>query len=253
MTAVITKISKATEPTDPLREVLRQAIAEQANADAALEAHRAAIARAERLVEEAESKVDNAHAAIDIARTEDAAAAAQAIKATGTRATAARQTSAVRSARFVEQDALDECDVARAALARLTAELPELELAASWAATGVVAATNALLAPLAERLLQRAGAARRDFAQCEALLIEIFEGDRGVPRFPDDAVVANLRATEQRGQPLAALHRTARDFFRGGWGRDEDRAAAAAATAELRAGIERLRVDADAAVEIPLP
>ncbi len=158
MSASVSPITKnAPEPADPLRVELAAAIKAKESADAAVEAHRSIIGRARRAVENAEQRVDECNAGVDGARSEDAALAVTALKEISTGAAALKQTSAMASARYAQQNAADQLAVAREALTRLEAEVPALMAKAQWATNDLIAAVNKILAPIAEALLTRAG------------------------------------------------------------------------------------------------
>ncbi len=252
MTATVTKISEAIEPTttDPLRAELAAAIRERAAADAAIEAQRKAIARGKKLVSGAEARLESARNGIESGRAADAAAAAAALRTPNAlSATGGRKTDATRTARWVEQNACDELETARAALALAQAELPELERQARFAANLAIVVRNRILVPLVEQLLDRGRSARQTLAICEQVLPALLQRDEGAPRFADS--MDSLKAKELRAEPLKALYDEAHKFF-AGYERDEDQAAGREAIKGLELALAALLRDADAAVEMPL-
>jgi NADH dehydrogenase [ubiquinone] 1 alpha subcomplex assembly factor 7 len=216
-------IKRGDESPDPLREALAVSIAAERKARAALDAAAEDLARSRTLAAEADAEVEAKTAAIGEAREQDAAAA----RAVRTRVSAAG-TGAVKKARRDLEDSQDARDVAVSLVGRIEEELAAGEAAASRAASAVIEARNKLVAPLAERLLERARAAKMTMAIAEAQVAAmLFTGD-------DSLALSDAKA---------ALGR-----FRGSGNADTFQPAKAAEQA-MREAIGRLT--ADASVELP--
>jgi hypothetical protein len=137
------------------RAALRDAIASKDQAEQALRKHRSAIGRAEDLLSAAREKLTAAEKAAAAAKAEHAAAIAASVS-DGT----AVDIGAVRAARAAATDAADELDAAAAACAMLREQLPDFEDAVSRALYGIIAARNAVIAPVIESMVARLTAAR---------------------------------------------------------------------------------------------
>jgi hypothetical protein len=140
---------------DPERVALREAIAVAAKARQAVSATEAAIERAKGLVQTNKAKFEAATAAIVTARDEDARQLAVAISAGG--ASAAR---AVKKARVDADEAADDLETAKIAVATLKVDLEDVQVEATRAGKAVAAAAAAVLAPIATRMTEEAGAYR---------------------------------------------------------------------------------------------
>ena len=149
------------------RQALAEAIVARDEAACALERGRAAVARAERLVDDAQTKLTDAVAAVADAREHQARLVAEAVSA-GSHATPA---SALRAARAAETDAADDVDATKNALAQLQASLAALEEESHRAELDVECKINSVLAaagfPLVKRLIKR----RAEILELFAILI----------------------------------------------------------------------------------
>jgi hypothetical protein len=138
-------------PVDPLREWLREALAEQAKATGAVERQKAAITRMVTAKNACRKEAESAKEAIDAALAEDAEAIAAAA-ASGSPAPA----SGVRRAREAEQDAVDKANAQAAALERLRSDLPVLRRAVTLAQREVETAVCEVFVSPAEKQLAEA-------------------------------------------------------------------------------------------------
>lgn len=225
---------------DPLRAALAAAIEAKASADRAAEVGRAAVARATRLAGEADAALEKATAIVDRARERQADAAADAA-ITGASPPPA---SVIHTARAAETEARDALEAAQTALARVRARLPELEEAGRHAGNQLHAAVNAILAPVAVRILAEAERLKSQYISTITLLRFL--------RCPEDFSNPNshreiTRDVKEREAPLADIAEASNNFLsrcfdRGaldGWKRDP-------ALDPWREFRDRLMSDADA-------
>jgi hypothetical protein len=105
----------------------------------------------------------------------------------------------MKAARMAEADSQDELAAGNAALAKLTADLVDLEDAERWRRNDVVVAVNRVLAPVAARLLAEAADLKARSAIIMGIVGQLVSDDGG-PRGlePSDAV----RARSLRDEPL---------------------------------------------------
>jgi hypothetical protein len=153
-------------PEDPAR-LLAAAIAAEKKAKAKLAGHHAAISRAGEQLVESERKVEAARANIDIARHDFEGEMAAAIAA-GRAIPATSQVLGRADAAVVEAERT--AAAVRAARDRLRADLRSHEIELYLAQNDIIAAVNAVLAPLAEQILEQGEAARRTLFRSAAVL-----------------------------------------------------------------------------------
>ncbi len=179
----VTPLRTAAPIADPLRMALREAIAAEEAARRAVTRQQEAIQRAELHLTKAQSDLEVATAAVAEAKALDAANVAAAIHT----AAAVGAPTAARKARAAEQEAADAVDVAKAALARMQADLVGMEDVERRGRNEVAAAVNGVLQPAVEALLGQAQEYKSRLAVCLSTVSLIL----------DDAM--------RRGSPLAGL------------------------------------------------
>ena len=223
-----------TEAADLLRAELARAIAAAKEAKDAVTRQRLAIDRARAAVRVAEKQVEAANEAVVEARqnhAKDLAAAA----ATDAPAPASK----IRAARQAVVDAEDEVAATKDALDALKAKLPEVEATAKEREIAIdVAISGAIMAPAAERLLERARAIRQQLSPLKQILRQIFSDDPARGTTTNDDYLHAVR----RQAPLAEVRLAVDAFLR------EGDAGVAAAENPWRAYRERLHTDPYAAL-----
>ncbi len=222
----VTPIRKAGEAEkDPLRVALATAIAAAHEAETAVTQQRSAVSRAEAHLAKAELDLQTATVTVAAAKVSDAAAVAAAIHT----AAAIGAPTAAREARAAEQEAQDAVDVATAALAKLNADLSDLEEAARLKRNAVAVAVNDVLTPVVEGYLAAAEDYKSRLAVCMATIGLILDEamQRGAP-------LAGLREKHERVAALTAI--------------DVAGDALPAALAAWREAIAALKADAAAAL-----
>jgi hypothetical protein len=226
------------ETTDPLRAALAQAIADKATAESALEQHREAIARAAKLARDAETRLAAATAELETARGQRVHALAHAAAGGG-----ATSKISMREVRDAALDAQDETDAARAAVDVLRTELAGLEDAVRDAGNLVVAARNAVIAPIAAAVLQQMREAETTLIANNAVLMTLLSGGDSGDR--DD-----WSGRLMRNKPLVELRDEFQAFQRRGdkVGNDDDRKHARELAAQWDAAVKSLEADPFAAL-----
>jgi hypothetical protein len=195
-------IAPARGDADSQRAALRDSIEAKRQAEAAVNSHRTAIARGRQFVEDAEQAVAVAEQGVETARSRHAEALERAAGGGGPAPTSG----AVRAARAQLLEAQDEVESASAAVGQLTGpRLVELEDDVRRCALGVVAARNGVVAPIAARLLARAGRAKRDLFLLEQVCGMLLALDNRVPELTNPT--EGLRLHERAREPLIALHK----------------------------------------------
>jgi hypothetical protein len=233
MSNVTAIVPRADDKQDPLRAALDSAIKMAWKATCAVTAAAESLERGRSLVAGADAAVEAATTAVGEARELDAKNAAKAVRMRGDVGGA----SAARKARRELEEAEEDAEVARSALAKLEGDLADAEDQARWRANAVCVARNNLLLPLAEQLLARAHLARRTVFVAQSLLSEMLSTrDDAAPKFPD--VLSSIRAREQREAPLAGIRSEAHDFSTADT--EDEQAAAEEAVSEMRAFIDAL-------------
>ena len=129
-------------PRDPNRAALAAAISQASNAEQMVNAARAAVARAREMVEQAQGRLDTAMAAVGSAKAEQAVRIATA----ATSGAPMTSDSSTRAARAKEQEALDDVEAARAALATVKETADEADYALGKASERVEVAARAVMA-----------------------------------------------------------------------------------------------------------
>lgn len=226
-----------TDTTDPLRAALAQAIADKATAKSALEQHREAIARAAKLARDAETRLAAATAELETARGQRVHALAHAAAGGGV-------TSKIpmREMRDAALDAQDETDAARAAVDVLRTEHADFEDAVREAGNRVVAARNAVIAPIAAARLQQMREAETTLIANNAVLMKLLALDERGDR--DDWSGRLLR-----NKPLAEVRDEFQAFIRRGKvGTDDDHKHARELAAQWDAAVKSLEADPFAAL-----
>ncbi len=234
--SLITPQTKAadTEAADPLRAELAQAIGAAKAAKDAVARLKAAIERTRNSVREAEKAVKTAEEEVGKARAAHAQALADAAASE-----AAPPTSGIARARQTVVELQDEADSLKVALDALKAKLPEVEATAKEREIAVdVAISGAIMAPAAERLLERARAIRQQLSPLKQILRQIFSDDPARGTTTNDDYLHAVR----RQAPLAEVRLAIEAFLREG-------DTVPAAENPWRAARERLRADPFA----PLP
>lgn len=228
----------STDTPDPLRAALAQAIADKATAESALEQHHEAIARAAKLARDAETRLAAATAELETARGQRVHALAHAAAGGG-----ATSKIPMREVRDAALDAQDELDAARAAVEVLRAELAGLEDAVREAGNRVVAARNAVIAPIAPALLQQMREAETTLIVNNAVLMALLALDKGGDQ--DD-----WKGRALRNKPLAEVSDEFQAFQRRGdrIGTDDDRKHARELAAAWAAAVKALEADPFAAL-----
>jgi hypothetical protein len=207
------------EKTDDRAE-LRRAVADCVAARAAVDKHREAIERAREHVTEAAGNAAAADTALNAAQRDHAQRIATAI-ADGSSPTA---TGLIRAARAHERDAEDELAAAKDALARLEADLADLEVDAAAGGRAVDDALRDALEPMLRALIEATRAHHASYLRAQVAM----------------TVVAGLR------DPWDPLRKEA-GFI--GLGSAADGRTMDASRREWESALAALRLDADA----PLP
>jgi hypothetical protein len=135
------------------RYQLRAAIQSRQHAQAAVEKHKDAIAKARHLVTRADRAAEKAAAGVIQAKDEQARLMVESIRAGDDEV--AGGTAILRAARAQEVAGLDEAESARGALKRLQEASAGIEAALIEAEVGVTVAIHALLAPAVRDALER--------------------------------------------------------------------------------------------------
>jgi chromosome segregation ATPase len=193
------------------RRALRAAIEAARKAEQAIEARKGAIARARQLVEAASRKVEAAAAGIVQAKNEHARIFADAAERDGSEANGS---GVIRAARLAELDAQDQIEAANAALARLEQGLADVEQASRLARNVVLREVNRVCMPHAARLLAEAKELKAKLAARRHVLQFLFG-----PENRDEIVggwsstMDEIKALEDRREPLAGLYRGVSDFL----------------------------------------
>jgi hypothetical protein len=234
----------ADKNADPLRMALANAINEARKAEAAVVSQRAAIERAQAHLAKAELDLQTATAAVADAKNLDAADVAAAIHT----AAAVGAPTAARKARAAEQEAADAVDVAKAALAKLETDLVNMEEASHWATNGAVAAVNAVLAPIASRLISEARDLKAKL-HVNLAVAQLILGANDASKLP---FIAEARAKQERDAPFVSLRQEIERLGAlGGIAIAGD--ALPAALAAWREAIAALKADAATALPLPPP
>jgi hypothetical protein len=188
---------------------LDKAIKAAAQAKATLAAHVQAIERAREQTYASERKVEAARADAAAAKSAYAGELAQAVAA---RAPAIPGTpKALRAADAKVVDAERTAEATATARERLRADLRSCEIEVFLADNDVVAAVNAVLAPLAERILEQGEMARRTLFRSAAVL-NFLRAPDGDPRSdffwkPGDPWKLSHDAGEKRRAPMAEINK----------------------------------------------
>lgn len=227
------------------RQPLRAALEAKAKAARAVEFRLAAIDRARGILVEAEVALEAARAGVEAARERHADRIAEA--AAGGTAPATPGT--VRQARAAERDCEDDVDAARGALERLASGLPELEEQHALAASAVIAAANAVVAPIAASAVSAVRQARAKYFDAAAVLMVLLAaGDEDKDEdVAELSLVRSLTAREQRAEPLKNVKAEASDLLLNGPVLlDAERPAAFATQEAWRRWRQDLRTNPDA-------
>jgi hypothetical protein len=176
--ATVTAIRKADGGDQ--RAALKRAVADAQKARTAVERHRDAITRAEKLVQEAQAKFAVAGVAVGDARQEHARHIAAVISGGGLPSS----TGAIRSARAHKRDAEDDLAASKDALNSLQADLGNLESDEHVAARVVDAALSTTVRPVALRLLEETRACHLQFLVMREALSTL---SRSLDSLNDDA------------------------------------------------------------------
>jgi hypothetical protein len=187
---------------DRLRIALADAIQGAAKIRHAAERHRAGAERTRSSVAAAEAELEKALAGVGKAQEAHIAALAHAA-ASGTSAPASK----VRAARQLVIDCEDEVSAQRAALAQMRADLPNWDKEVALADTDVEAAISAILAPMAEKLIERGREIAAQFAPIRSALNALWFDPS--PANHDEAL-----AFEQSRKPLVETKEAVAEFLR---------------------------------------
>jgi hypothetical protein len=110
---------------------------------------------------------------------------------------------------------------------------------------------NRTFPDVAEELLRRGIWARREMAVVSAMLSDLFRVSREAPALDALNPIAQLRAAEQRAEPLARVRKDVEDFMvSGNYPTNEDREAARTKAAALRTALVGLLDDATTKIEV---
>ena len=160
------------------RAGIRAAIAAEAKAHQAVEAHKSAVERARALLGDAEAELTKKQGAVTKARASEARRLADAARS----ATPRPKSEALRDARAAERDAEDEAEAARAAVAALEGEeLAELEQDVARAQAAVLQAVNSFLVRSVETALARAREAKATFLGAQEIVWGLVLDDKDAP------------------------------------------------------------------------
>lgn len=203
MTAAPAKKIAAVD-ADPLREGLAAAIADKARAEAALNEHREAIARANRLVVAANEKLAAAHQAVETAKADYAAAIASDPVA------AAEAVAAVRRARETAVAAADEVVAAKEAAERLRQRELEFVDDVKVAQIDIVAARNAMTASVIKQMIEDAQAAKQLYLAACQVVETLGENDVTLPNLAD--AIETITKHTAAVAPLARLRTAVADL-----------------------------------------
>ena len=187
--------SATTAQRSPARQALAMALADKSKADARLEAQHGAVARAERLVADAESELAAAVEAIGRAREQQGLAVAKAVAA-GSRPPA----SALRAARAAELEATDACEAANNALAHIREQSEAMAEEAERAGKTVEISINAVLALEAREHVASVIRCREKLI--ELLSVSAFLQSRGRER---QGQTSSFRIVPELSRPLAGI------------------------------------------------
>jgi hypothetical protein len=168
MPPTLKAVASSAPSRSPERKALALAIDNKRIADAQLDAQRSAVERAERLVEAARERMQDAEAAVVTVKDQHARAMAAAL-GKGAPVPANRLT----EFRNAASEVADELDAARAALEQLSAALADGEAKADEAALGVDAAIIGVLATAAPELVAAAEAHRDELLSLLSILFFI--------------------------------------------------------------------------------
>jgi hypothetical protein len=188
-------VAQARGEADP-REPLREALAAKAKAQGALASHRAAITRAEDLLEQSQQRLTAAESAVATAKADYAASIARSV-VDGAPTT----TGSVRKARAGEVEARDEIEARECAVETLRGHLAGFEEEIRRCEIGVIAARNAVLAQIAQPLLERLALARGDWFGIQQTL-RVLVADERYPELVNSTEY--IKRTEAARAPLAA-------------------------------------------------
>jgi hypothetical protein len=199
---------------DPARLQLAAAIRAVAKAKATLAAHVQAIDRAREQTYASEREVEQARSGVDAAKTAFAGELADAL-ARG--APLPATSAAVKSAEAAVVEAQRTAESTATARERLRADLRSCEIAVFLADNDVVAAVNAVIAPLAEQILEQGEAARRTLFRTAAVL-NFLRAPDGDPRSdffwkPGDDWKLSHDAGEKRRAPMAEINKEIERFL----------------------------------------
>jgi chromosome segregation ATPase len=221
------------------RAPLRAAIARFKEAQDAREGHRAAIKRANTLLERGDRKIEKAKLGIEQAKAEAARLLARAISRGDEDADS---NGVIRAARAAETAAYDEIESLRAAVEQLKTQAVEHEAKIIEAEILVAKSVRELIAPRIHLALARLRELDAESIPLMALLYFALEGD-GV-RVPSS--IETVRLDKALDAPFAELRKEIEQFF----GRRIDANNWWPAVEELKNFAKRLR---DGDIDAPLP
>jgi chromosome segregation ATPase len=185
---------------DPLRAALAQALEDAAVARESVERQRAAIEKTRGSVRAAERAVTTAQEGVGKAREAHAQALADSASSD-----TAPPASGMRAARQAVEDAQDEVEAAKGALAQLKQELPLWEGAAREADIAVEAAISAVLAVQVQPVLDRANGLLRELIPLRKTLFALLND------LPSAA--GDVSAFERGRKPLAEMRAAVANLY----------------------------------------
>jgi hypothetical protein len=154
-------------PSDPARLRLDQAIKAAAKAKAKLAGRHAAIERARQQASIAQAKAEEARSGVDAARY---AFEGQLAEAISHGAPLPATSSAIKVAETAAADAQRIAEATAVACDRLRADLRNVEIEEHLSRNDIATCVDQIIAPLAERILERGEQARRTLFECAAVL-----------------------------------------------------------------------------------
>ncbi|MGO9399753.1 MAG: hypothetical protein ACLP19_18200 [Xanthobacteraceae bacterium] len=240
------KVVPITQSAGESRTGLANAIAEGRRSRDVSAQTSASIERCQELLQTRRAQKDAADAAIEKVRR---IAVGSVIRAAKTNAMPREIDSG--GASVAQGEAADKVVAAEEALSALEEEKRRAATAAAWTMNGVHTERNKIIAIEAEPVLARAIELRREQAIVSAQLSELMRVGREAPNLDALNPVAQLRAAEQRAEPLVAIKRRIDDFMiTGGHPINEDREAARIKAAELHSALGRLLEDPMTKIEV---
>lgn len=186
----------AADINDPQRTALAETLARVSVAEAAMAAHRKAVARAEALVEAADERLVVAQT--NIAKAKDDYATAIASDAADRVASAA---ASLRQARAEETEIRDEIEAARAATAALQERTGNFAVDIELAKIAMLGARAAITAPVAQKFIAELAELRQRTATLRSI-IGALVADDGYVGASDDLSIIN-KTGELRGATVA--------------------------------------------------